>query len=675
MKEKGIKRKGRILAWLLSVAMVFSMVNVPKKVLAASVTGANATNSGNPVYVEFKRDAGQSTSNYDQYEMKLYNNSGSEICDWMVTIAFSGDPGYNAGWNGVSYDSGSKTITIQTYGESSWNNATIYNGQSGGGAGFQIAPGALGSATVTITYSQGVSSTGPATGTGSGGSSSGNSGSSVTDTSTNKDLDVEYNYAKLLQESLYFYDANMCGKLEGKCGIGWRKNCHVYDANVSTTINGVTYSVDASGGFHDAGDHVKFGLPQGYAAAMLGMSYYEFSDAYEDNGLTSHLQTITDYFCDYFKRCTVYDSSKKVVGFCYQVGEGNSDHGIWSAPETQTLNRPAYFATASNPATDEVSVAIAALAINYINFKNAEDLQTAKDLFAFVQSNSKSCATQGASGFYDSASWQDDYALAASALWIATNDTAYKSISDANKGGVNQYWVLDWANSGAMASMLAGDSSTLASITDVCKGKPTIDNVFHCVSDWGSCRYSAAEQFTGLVYDKLTNSSKYTAWATSQMNYMIGDNPNKRCYIVGYNENSSKYPHHRAASRSTDANITNSEHYTLLGALVGGPGSNGVYKDDQGDYHCNEVALDYNAGLVGAAAGLYHVHKDATSTYLSYAKKTTTNFSTTLASAEELSAIGVTKYYGGSQQAAPKAVLEASTAKLDCTAKRSEERL
>jgi len=29
--------------------------------------------------------------------------------------------------------------------------------------------------------------------------------------------------------------------------------------------------VDVSGGFHDAGDHVKFGLPQAYAASTVGL--------------------------------------------------------------------------------------------------------------------------------------------------------------------------------------------------------------------------------------------------------------------------------------------------------------------------------------------------------------------------------------------------------------------
>ena len=63
------------------------------------------------------------------------------------------------------------------------------------------------------------------------------------------------NYAKLLQYSLYFYDANMCGDVSG-CAFSWRGNCHTSD--------------DVVGGFHDAGDHVMFGLPQGYAASTLG---------------------------------------------------------------------------------------------------------------------------------------------------------------------------------------------------------------------------------------------------------------------------------------------------------------------------------------------------------------------------------------------------------------------
>ena len=60
----------------------------------------------------------------------------------------------------------------------------------------------------------------------------------------------EYNYAKLLQESLYFYDANMCGSDVGeRSAFSWRDDCHTSD---SVVIDGET--IDVSGGYHDAGD-------------------------------------------------------------------------------------------------------------------------------------------------------------------------------------------------------------------------------------------------------------------------------------------------------------------------------------------------------------------------------------------------------------------------------------
>lgn len=600
------------------------------------------------------------TKDWSAFDMTINNNSGSSICDWIVVLQVpSGTASKFKCWNATFVANGD---TIYMYPMQTGKNAvlstgTMQNDIPGGGFSGECVD-ASSIQVKEVYYNKGTSSSYDYSNgdtndeTGGNGGSGGSGSGSAPDSSTNKDLDVEYNYAKVLQESLYFYDANMCGNLEGKCALSWRGNCHTKkDSSVTYTNNGKTYTLDVSGGFHDAGDHVKFGLPQGYAASMLGMSYYQFKDAFEELGQTEHLKTITDYFCDYFKRCTVYEGND-VIAFCYQVGDGGSDHAIWSAPENQdSLERPAFFADASNPATDEVSVAIAALALNYKNFGNAEDLKVAKDLYAFVQKNSKSCATTGAYPYYHSQSYGDDLALAASALMVATGDSSYNTVyneyKESGNNGVNQYWVLDWANSGAMACMLQKDSAKLKSITEVCTQKGKIDGVFNCVSDWGSCRYSAAEQFTGLVYDKLMGTSTFKDWAISQMNYMIGDNPNKRCYIVGYNENSSKYPHHRAASNSTGDKVYNENHYTLLGALVGGPGSGGQYYDKQEDYYCNEVALDYNAGLVGSAAGLYLISKDSDATYLSYAKKDVT-LSKELASAEEISAVGVTKYYGTS---------------------------
>ena len=39
------------------------------------------------------------------------------------------------------------------------------------------------------------------------------------------------NYAKLLQYSMYFYDANMCGdEVASESAMDWRGNCHTDDA-------------------------------------------------------------------------------------------------------------------------------------------------------------------------------------------------------------------------------------------------------------------------------------------------------------------------------------------------------------------------------------------------------------------------------------------------------------
>ena len=80
------------------------------------------------------------------------------------------------------------------------------------------------------------------------------------------------NYNEALLKSVQFYDANRCGPKAGENSIfsSWRGACHVKD--------GHDVGVDLTGGFHDAGDHVKFGLPQAYTAAVLGWALYEFKE-------------------------------------------------------------------------------------------------------------------------------------------------------------------------------------------------------------------------------------------------------------------------------------------------------------------------------------------------------------------------------------------------------------
>lgn len=480
----------------------------------------------------------------------------------------------------------------------------------------------------------------------------------------------EYNYAKALQYSMFFYDANMCGTGVDENGLlDWRGDCHVYDAELRLDSQNTNMSdgfissnrsvldpdgngkVDVSGGFHDAGDHVKFGMPEGYAASTVGWGYYEFREQFQATGQAAHAETLLRYFNDYFMKCTFRDSSGNVVAFCYQVGDGDIDHGSWDAPENDTMFRKGWFATAQLPSTDVVTAAAASLAVNYLNFKDtdpqyaAKNLDYAKALFRFAEKNNKQVNDDGPKGYYSSSDWKDDYCWAAAWLYLATEDDHY--LEEAFKYHVFEspaWWIHCWND------VRTGVGCILAEINDkydrnsqefenwyirVANQKPYGEvNFWKPVEDllnnwmnnipksgagyvfldqWGSARYNTAAQLVALVYDKHNGDSpsKYSNWARSQMDYLLGKNPLNRCYVVGYSSNSVKFPHHRAASGLKDANDSSPHKHVLYGALVGGPDLGDQHIDVTKDYIYNEVAIDYNAAFVGACAGLYRFFGDS----------------------------------------------------------------
>ena len=431
---------------------------------------------------------------------------------------------------------------------------------------------------------------------------------------------IEVNFAKLLQESLYFYDANMCGQdVASRSAFSWRGNCHAGDQTVS--VNGKT--VNVSGGFHDAGDHLKYGLTEAYSANVLGIAYLEYPGSFNDTYSTAHLKTILNHFTEYFERCTVLNDDGSVNAFVYMVSDGPEDHSKWSSPESQNDVRHVYYTSDSNPATDVVSETAAALALQYINFGDATALDYSKKLFNYAMTHSGACAKDGlwdnstGNYLYDSQSWGDDYGLAAALLYKATGDGTYiNEFNNVKNGsyqnsGYNVWSWFSWDNVSAFAEYYGtNDASALYNCANNMYNGMDKSGGYGCLLQWGSARYNCNTQFLGLVSDKAQGKEEWKNWSTGQMTYLLGDNSKNQCYVVGYNGYSAKYPHHRAASASGDANQYSDNRHTLLGALVGGPkNSNGDYTDSQGDYQCNEVAIDYNAGLVAAAAALYSVHK------------------------------------------------------------------
>ncbi len=452
---------------------------------------------------------------------------------------------------------------------------------------------------------------------GGGAAGDGNTASVSLPTTPSKGEAVYYDYSRLLQYSLYFYDANMCGDdTANNSAYTWRDACHTGD--------------EVDGGFHDAGDHVMFGLPQGYTASTLGWSYYEFSDAYDSLGLKGHYQVIMNEFCQFMKDSTeLSDDGTDVKSLLYVKGDGDPDHSYWGAPEGQK-NDPRTMHRTSNAASDVAAEYAATLALNYLNFGNEEDLKYAKALFNYakrvqkvVDGDKSDTDYKPHFQFYGSEGWTDDAAWAAAWLYLATDtsdgqDDAYGYKQFCFDNASADYWGYSW-NDVSLAALCAKAHITKnwSEVTYQLQKKVNLDSptTYFFQHYWGSARYNASMQMVALVAAKnVTNAddaAKYSAWAKGQMRYLLGDNPKKTCYVTGFASNSSKYPHHRAESGTDSSNSTAESKYRLIGALVGGPSSEwGDYQDVRSDYNCNEVSLDYNVGLVGAAAGLYHFYKD-----------------------------------------------------------------
>lgn len=484
--------------------------------------------------------------------------------------------------------------------------------------------------------------------------------------------EVEFNYAKALQYSQYFYDANMCGTgVEENGQYNWRSDCHIYDAelpidsvntNMSDSFISTNMSildpdgdgkVDVSGGFHDAGDHVKFGMPEAYSGSTLGWGYYEFREQYGATGQDEHAETILRYFNDYFMRCTFRDESGNVVAFCYQVGDGDIDHAYWNAPEVDEMFRRGWFATEELPSTDCVAAAAASLVANYMNFKDTDpeyaekSLDYAKALFEFAEKNDKEVNDDGPKGYYSSSKWEDDYCWAAAWLYLATQDDHYldeifKYYDYYAPSCWTHCWNDVWVGTACILGQIddlydkdseqfenryreAANKSPYEPIDFWGEVAKLVDNWmtgkvgeitpggYAFLNQWGSARYNTATQFAALVYDKHHGDtpSKYSEWARTQMEYLMGDNPLNRCYIVGYSDNSAKFPHHRAASGLSKCEDLDPHKYVLYGALVGGPGADDQHQDTTADWIYNEVTIDYNAAFVGACAGLYRFFGDS----------------------------------------------------------------
>ena len=382
-------------------------------------------------------------------------------------------------------------------------------------------------------------------------------------------------YGDALKLSLYFFDANQCGADDNV--LTWRGKCHTYDAEASLSsakglssssmaaikaANGGSDTVDVSGGYHDAGDHLKFSNTMGYSCTNLAWSYFENPNSYKETGSEDHLLYILKKMCDYFMKVTYLDDSGNVIAFCYMVGD-DQDHNIWTAPEVQTQNRPTYWADASNPSVDASGHMAAALAATSLAFrdKNADYadacLKYANALEKFTEKYPKA-TYEGIGSYYSCGNIEDKVAW--SDLWcaIANNNgklpdsyqAQYTPSNGVYNGSIYDYWVYSWDKvwGGYSALLYSMDPQKYSAhgselVFDMDQLVGNKNQAYYPVGGgWGASRYNCAWQMYALTYAKYTSGQdKYNEYAQGQMDYLLGNNPANRSYLIGFGDS---YPQH-----------------------------------------------------------------------------------------------------------------------------------
>ncbi|XP_071916835.1 endoglucanase-like [Coffea arabica] len=457
--------------------------------------------------------------------------------------------------------------------------------------------------------------------------------------------DSTYDYEDALSKSILFFEGQRSGKLPPDQRVNWRGDSALSDGKLE--------NVDLAGGYYDAGDNVKFGWPMAFSVTLLSWAAIEHQDE-----ISSANQI--DYLCRAIRWGTdfILKAHTSATTLYTQVGDASRDHQCWERPEDMDIPRTLYKITPTSPGTEVAAEAAAALAAASIVFKESQPeysvqlLSRSKLLFQLADnyrgSYKSSCP------FYCSYSgYQDELLWAAAWLYKASGENYYLNYVSSNQGWSQAVSEFSWDNKfPGVQTLLAKDfflgKTSLANFKSgadsfVCALMPGSSSVqikttpggLLYTRDSSNLQYATGATMVLLYYSNILTAAgsegvqcgsvifspaKIQAFAKSQIDYILGNNPLKMSYMVGFG---SKYPtqlHHRGASipsihvlpAEVGCNDGSSTWYSSSkpnpniheGAIVGGPNSNDQFNDLRSDYSHLEPTTYMNAAFVGSVAAL-----------------------------------------------------------------------
>ncbi|XWS70174.1 hypothetical protein CRYUN_Cryun03dG0026100 [Craigia yunnanensis] len=450
------------------------------------------------------------------------------------------------------------------------------------------------------------------------------------------------NYKEALTKSLIFLEAQRSGKLPPNNRLPWRGH--------SALDDGKEANVDLVGGYYDAGDNVKYGMPMAFTVTTLAWSAIAYSSELQSARELGNVRAAIRWGTDYFLKAA---SRRKRL--YVQVGDPVKDHECWVRPENMKTPRTVLQINETTPGTEIAAETSAAMAAASIVFRHIDRpyarrlLNKAKLLFQFAKSHKGTY--DGECPFYCSYSgYNDELLWAAAWLYTATHNPMYMEYitEEAVSAVVDEFnWDLKYAGIQVLLSksFFQGDQD-LKSYKDqadsyICSVLPqspyykipmTPGGLIH-LRDGANLQYVTGASFLFSIYgdllrefnqkvlcgDKQFDSTHLLAFAKQQMDYILGNNPLGRSYMVGFGNNPPKQAHHRGASvpisdakfdvscpmsfvRWYNKNVPNPNE--LTGAILGGPDKQDQFSDLRWTSVYTEPCTYVNSLAVAALAKL-----------------------------------------------------------------------
>ncbi|KAK4858424.1 hypothetical protein QYF36_016164 [Acer negundo] len=477
------------------------------------------------------------------------------------------------------------------------------------------------------------------------------------------------NYTIALHKALLFFNAQKSGKLPKNNGINWRGDSGLNDGNTTSDVKG-----GLVGGYYDAGDNTKFNFPMSFAMTMLSWSLIEYDHKYKAIGEYNHAKDLIKWGTDYLL-LTFNSSATKINQIHAQVGgsqNGSSvpdDHYCWERPEDMDYTRQVQTVSSGPDLAGEMAAALAAASIVFRDNTaySKKLIKGAKTVFAFARDGGK--RTRYSRGnlfiepYYNSSGYFDEYMWGSAWLYYATGNVSYITLAT-NRGlsknsrafsMIPDQLALSWDNKLPAAMLLLTRFRIFLN-----PGYPYEEmlRMYHNTTTLTMCAYmkqygvfnwtrggmiqlnhgrpqplqyvSNAAFLASLFVDYMNATGvpgiycgadfikldKIKSFATSQMDYILGKNPMKMSYVVGFGNKFPRHVHHRGASMPRDKikysctggfkwrDTRNPNPNNITGAMVGGPDRFDQFRDLRSNYSYTEPTLAGNAGLVAALVSL-----------------------------------------------------------------------